>query len=332
MLITRILSCRATEHWPSYHLVYEWEDDFAAGLQVPVVTLERPWKSRFWRNRYVQALANRYHRLVSRKRFNLVFELGLSGSPSPGTQPDSLPALVDFWKDTHLPSFYSLYEDCLFVLVSSAEVVAYLKAQHCPLPLQHFPLSLSDRYALDPAVPYAKHYDILLSGRPNPVLDDYLLRYVARFPQTECLRQVFVDDELRYVSNHHGDLGSFHSREAYMDLLRTARVSFYSTPGMDGGEARTGGFNPVTPRFLELLSAQCLLLGRYPENEETEFFEVASVCPNITSYEQFEATLTAYLRQPSPPLHQYAELLDKHYTSRRVAQLRGIMQKQRQGM
>lgn len=329
MKITRILSLRATHHWPSYDLIYEWEDDFAAGLRVPILSQDQLWESRFWRNRYMRAFTNLYYRLAAPRRFNLLFELTIDPafSPSPATQPDTLPVLVDFWKDTPLPKFYALYQHCPGVLVSSAEVVAYLKAQGCPLTLYHFPLSLPDRYALNPAVAYPKRYDILLAGRANPVLDEYLLRYVARFPQTEYLRQVLVDDELRYVSNHRGDLGSFHSRGAYMNLLRAARVSFYSTPGMDGGETRTGGFNPVTPRFLELLSAQCLLLGRYPENEETAFFEVASVCPNITSYEQFEATLTVYLQQPSPPLNQYAALLSKHYTSRRVAQLQGMRQK-----
>ncbi len=49
---------------------------------------------------------------------------------------------------------------------------------------------------------------------------------------------------------------------SYINLLRASKISFYSTPGIDGGEKRTGGFNPVTPRYLELLSAQCQLLGK----------------------------------------------------------------------
>lgn len=210
------------------------------------------------------------------------------------------------------------------MFVSSLEVLHFLQQQQCPLPLAHLPLSLPSRYKL-PVTPYPKQYDILLAGRGNPFLLSYLTEYCAKFPEVEFLQQTMVNDELHYVSNKRGLIGKFHSREEYMNLLRASKVSFYTTPGVDGGEVRTGGFNPVTPRFLELLSAQCLLLGRYPDNEETRFFEVSSVCPHVDSYAAFEETLTSYLQHPVVPLNKYEQLLQKHYTSRRVEQLQEVV-------
>lgn len=107
--------------------------------------------------------------------------------------------------------------------------------------------------------------------------------------------------------------------------MRASKVSFYSTPGLDGGEKRTGGFNPVTPRFLELLSAQCRLLGRYPKNEKTDFYELPKVCPNVGSYDEFEATLLGYLNDTDTSFAAHREVLDKHYTSRRAQELRELL-------
>jgi hypothetical protein len=110
-----------------------------------------------------------------------------------------------------------------------------------------------------------------------------------------------------------------------MNLLRSSKISFYSTPGIDGGEIRTGGFNPVTPRYLELLSAQCLLLGKYPANEETNFYELEKVCPNIISYNHFELTLLKYLNQTDIAFEEYNVILEKHYTSCRSQLLKDLL-------
>lgn len=188
------------------------------------------------------------------------------------TAANAIPILVDFWKHTNLPQFYHTYRHCKPVLVSSPEAFEFLKARGCPLNIAHFPLSLSDRYRMMPGVVYPKKYDILLAGRlnvrTNQVLRDYLEAFVRKYPAVEYLYQQEINGEYYYATNKGRTIGKFQSREDYVSLLRASKVSFYSTPGLDGGEQRTGGFNSVTPRFLELLSAQCRLLGRYPKNEK----------------------------------------------------------------
>lgn len=339
MNISAVLTSRTFEHNPSYQLIFEWEEDLGRYLGVPVVTA-KPLCRKVLINRFTKSLVarlgeaslarlnNMIEQVAAGQRapgYNLVFELYVATEPNFTTSAHAIPILVDFWKHTDLAKFYYTYQHCNLVLVSSLEALNFLKASNCPLPIEHLGLSLSDRYRLEPEVTYHKEYDILLAGRlnirTNQHLRNYLETYVQKFPNTEYLYQQEIDGELYYVSNKRGIIGKFQTREDYMRLLRASKVSFYSTPGLDGGEKRTGGFNPVTPRYLELLSAQCLLLGRYPQNEETDFYELAKVCPNIESYDEFEITLLGYLNQKQPSFDAYRAILEKHYTSRRAQQL-----------
>lgn len=340
MKIAAILSSRSFEQNPNYHLIYEWEEDLATGLSVPISNAKPEYRKTLI-NRYSKALyrnlgggtLKKINNLVESSRgllktpndYNLVFELYVATEPNFTTSARAIPILIDFWKQTDLTLFYEIYKECKLILVSSLEALEYLKANKCALNIRHFPLSLSDRYRMEPGVIYPKKYDILLAGRlnirTNQVLRDYLETFILKYPEVEYLYQVEVDGVYYYASSKGNVVGKFQSREDYMSLLRASKVSFYSTPGLDGGEKRTGGFNPVTPRYLELLSAQCLLLGRYPKNEETDFYELAKVCPNIESYYEFETTLLGYLNQQESSFDLYREILEKHYTSRRAQQL-----------
>jgi hypothetical protein len=331
MRIANILSERFVEDWPSYHIIYEWEDVLADRLAVPISNTQPLWRKLFI-NRYTKKLADsigsqafsylneqvEYYGRVGKRTHYLVFELYVTTEPSFSTSTRAIPVMIDFWKQTDLSAFYQQYKHCSLVLISSLEVLHYLQAQQCPLPIAHFPLSLADKYRPAAGTIYEKTYDVLFAGRANPVLLSYMQEFLVRFPDTEVLQQESHNGELHYVSNKRGVIGNFHSRAEYMNLLRASKVSFYSTPGIDGGEVRTGGFNPVTPRFLELLSAQCLLLGRYPVNAETQFYELEKVCPNINSYTEFEAILLSCLEQKSPSFAQHEAILAKHYTSCRA--------------
>ena len=343
MRITAILSTRSYLNAPLYHLIYEWEDDLAERLAIPILD-SLPLFRKLLINRFSRKLltgaggnildsANNLIETANVFRpsngYYLAFELGVNTMPNFSTSSKAIPALIDLWKQTDLAAFERIYQRCPLVLISSLEAVEYLKSKDCQLNIAHFPLSLSDRYKAAPGVLYKKEYDILLAGRldirTSQILRDYLQIFVEKYPDVEFLYQQEVDGEFYYSSSKRGVIGKFQSREDYIKLLRASKISFYSTPGMDGGDKRTGGFNPVTPRYLELLSAQCLLLGRYPDNEETRFYELNKVCPNVTSYAQFEAIMLHYLKQESAPLDLYRSILEKHYTSCRAAQLQDLV-------
>ena len=137
------------------------------------------------------------------------------------------------------------------LLIPDIEALNYLKANNCPIRLFHFPLSLPDKYKLASDATFSKVYDIIMPGRINIVLWHYLQDYLIEHPEIEFLHLVQIDGKHFYNSNKSGIVGESENRQTYLNLLRSSKVAFYSTPGMDGGIERTGGFNPVTPRFLE---------------------------------------------------------------------------------
>lgn len=237
-----------------------------------------------------------------------------------------LPLIIDFWKTTDLPAFYKTYKNCRALLIPDLEVYNHLKENKCPIKIYHFPLSLPDKYKLSPDSTFEKIYDIIIPGRINIVLWHYLQTYLEKFPEIEFLHMVQKEDLLQYCnSNKSGIVGVCENRDDYMQFLRSSKVAFYATPGIDGGENRTGGFNPVTPRFLEMISAGCHVIARYPKNEDTRFFEMGKISFSVESYDEFELQLTKALNNKQQPIGRNSEYLTGHYTSVRVKQLKEIL-------
>ena len=339
MKIKSIYSNRFTDNKAYLDIVYEWEDDLAKslGIQIQPIELEKPFlqdlglleilNDNF--KKIISALSKKKHKPNSKhgsKHLQFVINAGIRLSQANLIKKNILPIIIDFWKQQDVHQFYEEYKYYDLIFISSLEVLTHLKRCKIPLNFHHLPLSLSDRFK-DAAVG-EKTYDIVLAGRRNELLWDYLQEFCIKYRDIEFLYQEEEDGTLYYRSNKRGRMGSYQSRKEYLALINSAFISFYSTPGIDGGEERTGGFNPVTPRFLELLSAKCLLLGRYPDNEETKFFEVAKVCPNINTYQEFEATLIKYFNVRNSPIDfsHYESILDKHYTSKRYLRILDVIQ------
>jgi hypothetical protein len=338
--IKGILSNRFHKKGTSWNLVQEWEDDFAAHFKIPIQS------GKFNRKIHERAILNRFSKRIFGRIPGMLHQyldsLALFGpagdkflifamNPAPSyygyrsTRRDAIPVIIDFWKQTDLPAFYRTYRNCELVLISSLEVYNYLKGNACPLNIVHFPLSLSDCHKTV-EVP-KKLYDILLPARYNPVLTTYMLEFESNYPDVEWVIRTTVDHTMQYKSNKRGLLGSFYKRSDYLKLISESKIAFYATPGMDGGSERTGGFNPVTPRFLELLNARCLMLGRYPKNEETDFYEVEKVCPRVETYEEFEKVLLQHLNTSNANWDTCSSILNKHWTSRRLALLEEILKR-----
>lgn len=93
-------------------------------------------------------------------------------------------------------------------------------------------------------------------------------------------------------------------------------MTFYSTPGISDPK-KTGGFNPVTPRYLEMLAFQNQILMLYPDTIETQSFEMNKVCENLDTYDKFKQRLDFYLSS-NVDINLYKQILSRHYTSQRV--------------
>ena len=69
------------------------------------------------------------------------------------------------------------------------------------------------------------------------------------------------------------------------------------------------------------------MLGRYPKNEETDFYEVEKVCPRVETYEEFEKVLLQHLNTSNANWDTCSSILNKHWTSRRLALLEEILKR-----
>lgn len=333
MQIKNIYSNRSYVHWPSAHLLHEWEDDFSKVLYARIVSsriieiIMDNWISRkLLSKNHVVNISGKLNHLFNKENKTLVFEMLPKSHFSYSTGTNIIPMVIDFWDKQDAGNFYKMYKNCKLVGISSLEVYSFLKQNNCPLEIIHLPLSLPDRYRLNDTEPFIKKYDIILAGRRNQVLWQYLQSFAEKYNETEFLYQENINGRLHYVSNKTGLIGEFQSRIEYMTLLKSCKVGFYATPGMDGAK-NTGGFNPVTPRFLELIASGCHIIGRYPDNEDTKYYNMESICPNTTNYEHFESLLLQYLKGPLPCLNSYSQYLEAHYTSKRANLLKGILNK-----
>lgn len=312
MKLEKILSSRERSKDPWNDVIYEWEDVIADYFSVPIVPrLSSP---------------------VPKGSLTLSFSLSpfrdarfnIAGFSS---------FVVDFYlrSDEDLRKFYEGLSHNPLVFISSAEAFEFLRAKGCPLPIRHVALSLSDRYRISASTRFDKDLDLVVIGRPNAVLLDYIRRYEQEHPDFVWVRREYWrlktngEHYTHFVSSRGEDLGFADDRVSYFNLLKRARSTIYSTPGIDDSRKKSNGFNQVTPRFLEYLCCGCHVLSRYTLNPDTEYYEFPKLMPHLETYEQFREALERALTE-DVDMKKYSEYLNKHYTSVRCAELKRILE------
>ena len=207
--------------------------------------------------------------------------------------PNVIPIVIDFWAE-HLRNAEEVFSRSPLVIVTNLEIKKALASGSLRDRLLYLPLSISSRNVCQSRP--EKTIDLIQVGRRNRYLHQWALEYSEGRPGFEYVYSDTSGVWPRWYSTKRGALGSNKSRSTYLSLLRSARVSLVSSPGIDGGEERTGGFNPVTPRFYESAAAGCHLIGRYPETG-ADFIEngVPAVCINARSAEEFNFALDSAL-------------------------------------
>ena len=313
-----IETLRRIHTWPSYHLIYEWEDQ----LQKEMINSCFFYHS-FYSNKIIRA-----HEILQLngvaldKNLHLFFEMLAEKKKNIFNRSNLIPIVIDFFLSRkELMSFEKAHSHNPLVLITSLEAYEWLKKNECKLNIRHWPLSLPDKYRISPNTFHNKKYDFVLVGRQNSVLKSYLEKYVLENPNTIYVYE--GNEKFHYYTNHGEYVGYIESREEYISLMKLSRIGIYSTPGMDGSRQDTNLFNQVTPKFLEYIACGCHLLLRYPENPDTHFYELNKFCPHIDSYLLFEKKVPYYLNH-KPDLQMYEEYLSKHYTSERIKQIKSF--------
>ncbi|MDE6393717.1 MAG: glycosyltransferase family 1 protein [Duncaniella sp.] len=309
--LSRILSRRRVKHRPSWHLVFEWEDEIARTLGVPVRAPGRPG---WWTRSLARRLGVKCPHRTEAPMLEFVMIATDTNRGRYGHR--SVPWIIDYFlPDGAVESFLKATAECPYVLISSREAYEHvIKRGGDPAKYLHLPLSLPDRYRLDPTVGMHKDIDLALVGRPTSVLLEFARRYVESHPGLRVVVKGAKRGGHPWVYDLDGNpVADVDSREDYLALLRRCRLFLYSTPGMDDGKP-TEGFSQVTPRFLEALACGCVPLMRYPDNPDTRYYDLASFGQSIDTYEQFEAAADRALAAPAD-LKSIAEYLEPHYTS-----------------
>lgn len=325
MRIAHIISKRRFEHWPSYDLVYEWEDEFSKQLSIPICSQSRLLRH-FIANDYPHVFNLYYHPLQFSQRY-LYFDMNTRRNDLTALNSSRIiPIVIDFFVDKHsLESFYARYSHHPLIFITSKEAYSFLLRNNCPLRIEHLPLSLPDKYPILPQSELIKKdIDVLLAGRQNKVLFNFLREYQVSHPNLLVVSQS-NDNSFHYVSNTGASYGNIDTRSTYLQLLRRSKCILYSTPGIDGGEQRTKGFNQVTPKFLEAIMAGCHVIARYPQNEDTDFYQLNLFSPSVDSFDLFRQLLDKAL-STCPDMLLYSEYLSRHYTSQAIQRFKEIIQ------
>ena len=311
-----IKSQRNHQNWPSFHLVYEWEDILKNNLKNCEIQTENK----------VFRLVNKFASkgnlvpIFSRnsKKYLVYFEMSAKTKSDLYNRKNTIPIIIDYYlDDSQINNFIRSHKNTSLVLITSKEVYDYLKSLKVKLNIKHFPLSISDKYKLSSNSQFEKKYDLVLMGRQNPVLEGFLNTYAKNHPDFVYVFRKVIDSDFLYFTSDGKELGPINSREDYINLMKQSKCGLYATPGIDGGEKRTNGFNQVTPRFLELIACGCHIIARYPQNSDTDFYNIQKFSKSIDSYEDFEQAMD-FARTHDVNIQEYAEYLSNHYTSTRA--------------
>ncbi|WCT13164.1 hypothetical protein [Mucilaginibacter jinjuensis] len=335
MQIKNIYSTRKSNSEVYSDLIYEWEDCIAQELGVPIFSSNKIYEriSYFtYRIAYKIGLSGflqSVNRLISKPNsYTLIYHLFPVTGFGYKVFSDKVPYLIDFDKNIDIDNFSKVYKNCKLILVSSLNAYNLLKQGNCPLNIVHLPLGLSNSYQLWKDYK-GKKYDAIFV-RKNRVLQEYAERYALSHPNFNYVFRTWSDNNIYrnnvYVSNLEGVLGEFSDRKEYINLLRSSKIAFYSTPGTD--EVNSRFINHVTPSLFEFIVNGCRIVARYTDNEETRSFGLSSIAESITSYEIFEKILTEHINDETDNyLIKSEEFLKNIYMSNIIEKLRQILKK-----
>lgn len=303
-------------------IIYEWEDVIAKEFDIPVINIPS-----FYR------LTNRmdiHAPFVGPQKNTFRFVINGRDYDEPMNNKHIIPCIIDFHENKNqLQEFYKKHSRNKIVLFSSPFDYEYLKENNCPLRIGLFAYTLSDIYNLKERK-IEKRYDVVLTGRQDPLLYDFFKRYISCHPEVTYVKrgQELENDSKKtkdYYLNGKECLGSIESREDFMNLQAQGRVTLYGVQGYL--DSLTKGFYHMTPHFLEIIACGCHILCRYPVGKEgidAQYYEFSKFSPSIETYEEFEFAMDNALSTPID-MKKYSTYLKKHYTSTRVTELKKIL-------
>lgn len=320
MEIKRIITNRRIDPHHANALLYEWEEDLCDCFGA-YFHYNKPCQNKRY-SKFIPFLLN----FVQTSKPAFTFEMCIYRH-SGNNKRNIIPCILDYY--VHSPFLARLLFKCLYwrnpaICVSSPEVYGFLSSVKASRKLFLLSLTISDRYKISPDSKFFKKYDIFIAGRQNPVLSEWFKRYCKAHPDTTYVySKRLPNGDFRFFNQKDECLSEDDSRESYVSFMRSSRACMYSPQGIDGSR-KTNGFEQVTPHFLEVVACGCHPLLRYNKNIESDYFELASFCPHIDSYELFEK-LFDKARVTDVDMKKHSEYMKSHYTSVAAEKLKQIV-------
>lgn len=316
---------RGYEKSPSWHTVFEWEDDFSKDLQAPLFFMKNSVIMRFKKMVWSKLGINIRFRYSPRKP-----KFGISMNAF-YTDKHKVDGVIPYILDFHIDALEKVYQETLDLpcfFVSCLDIYNRMKALHPDAKCYFLPQCVSDRYLKD-TVP-TKSIDVIQYGRRNPVLHEYMLRYCQDNPE---VTYVFLG-ESGYVKSDGKFFGEFETRDEFIRFIQSAKIALVSTPGADleyslkiGMRTFGEGIDFFTARFYECAASYCYMVGRYTENEEATRINIASVCDNVKNYDEFRGLLDIYLHNLSFTKYEaYRAFNKKNSSSVRAMEIKRVLQ------
>lgn len=205
-------------------------------------------------------------------------------------QSNVVPVIIDCWGDNLNKAALALTK-AKVVVVTNLELVKEFE-KRCPrLTVLCVPLAVESSAV---GRRFDKKYDLIQVGRRNEKLHSWALELTKSRPKLDYWYADTSGVWPRWFSTQRGEISVGLDREDYLATLGAARVALVSAPGIDGGESRTGGYNPVTPRFYEAAALGCRMVGRYPQSGmDYVANNIGSVCSHVESYASFVSAVEA---------------------------------------
>lgn len=323
--IQGIYTIRDTPQPYYWDIVFEWENEFSKALNIPLIPVGKQY-DRIYTPGLGKKLLNRinFFRLKDKYLFKpneyyIAFHIGPPGIYSFYSRINVIPIIIDFWKTEDLKRFAEIFSQNIGVFVTSKEVYNYLVEKKIQINLHHLSLSLPDKYFPE-RNNFKKEIDLIQIGRKNAKLNQYIDNFLTEYPNLHYVHGEKVNGRIQMISNKNGNLGEFFDRDSFMNLLRQSKISLLSAPGLDDDVKRTGGFSPVTPRFLESAACGCQLIGVYPENDDFIHYDIGKICKYVNDYNTFKSIVLGFLDANSIP--DYQAFLINHLSSKRAQELK----------
>ena len=317
-----IMTERSYQHWPSWDVVYEWEDVMAEELDSDLVDLHRGslgQVSRIIRKsfRKLNLAPNKF--ICHGRKYKLAWIMD-ARIYKEYTYHNIIPIFLDFGLNM-VDEIVNATNNLPFYWVTSFAIYKELRKKTNRV--HYLPITVADKW-IKKIVPQ-KQIDVIQFGRKNDILHKYMLNYCKAHPDIEYIYQT-GDGTLTYTSSTRGIIGKFETRDSYMDMIAKSKISLVSTPGIDKSKD-FGGIDFFTPRFYESAAHYCHLIGRFPDNEEAEYIGINEVCSNIDSEKEFIDTVDYMLQQSNRDnLYKYEHFLKENRTSNRLKEMKIILE------